>query len=625
MSAIAGLLSLDGRPVTTSEVDAMLAAMGRRSAGQPLFTRGHAVCMAQVGCDFGRRVEKAAEAPRTTGTLGEGPTAVADARIDNAPETARTLGLPEDTRVESLIACAYDAWGPDCAQRLLGDFAVVIWDDRRRRLVCIRDSFGVRPLYCFHLPGQVFAFASEAKALLTLPGVTARIDEARVADFLAAYVSDAQYTFYEDVRRVPPAHVLTVERDQVGLRRYWSPDRSHALGLTSDAEYAAAFRDVFAEAVRCRIHGAASAGVRLSGGLDSSAVTCMARHLLSDDERRLSTFTVSMRDRRYGDERPFVAAVARAGGIRADCCDVTDRSPLRHLGLVNSCNDGPVGNSYACDFWETCSRAAGLGIDVLLDGCDGDVTVYYDFRHIGALVRSGRIPTALREARGLSRHYFGGEVATWSLLWRHSALLPHAPAALARMWRRLGARASRESSSLISAGFADRSGLTSRLERYGLEVARLRTHREVHAYTLEHPMLSHSLEYINKLCASCSVEPRHPFYDRRLVELCLALPRSQHIENGWSRPILRRALADLLPREVCQRGDKGGSAAPRRLARLERRVLEETAADAEVLGDYLDMRRLRAAIGRYIQTQEIEEAEAVWRAVSLRQWLRMRA
>jgi len=214
----------------------------------------------------------------------------ADACIDNRDElivTIVTLGLadrpPAEIADSQLILAAYEKWGEYCPEKLLGDFAFAIWDERKQVLFCARDHFGVKP-FCYHQSEQFFVFASEIKALLCLPGVPCQLNEARVADYLEVLFEDKAMTFYQHILRLPPGHSITVGREETRLRSYWSLDPERELRLGSDEEYA--------EAMRCRLRSAFPIGSMLSGGLDSSSITCVARKLLAQNGgRRLHTFS----------------------------------------------------------------------------------------------------------------------------------------------------------------------------------------------------------------------------------------------------------------------------------------------------------------------------------------------
>ena len=154
-----------------------------------------------------------------------------------------------------LALAAYLEWGEGCVEHFLGDFAFAVWDPRHRRLFCARDHMGMRQLIYHHSPGRFFAFATEPRAILVLPQVPYRINEARIADYLVEELEgiDKTSTFFEEVYRLPPAHTLTVTPEGMRQRRYWALEAGPELRLASDDEYAEAFLEVFTEAVRCRL------------------------------------------------------------------------------------------------------------------------------------------------------------------------------------------------------------------------------------------------------------------------------------------------------------------------------------------------------------------------------------
>src|SRR5262249_8962588 len=145
----------------------------------------------------------------------------ADARIDNREELIAALeltGRPSEAIADSrLILAAYERWAERCPERLLGDFDFAIWDGRRPAFVCARHTFAVRPFYYFR-SNRLFAFASEIKALLCLSQVPRRLNEVKVADYLAPGPEDETLTFYQEIFRLPPGHSLAVSRDGARLQ-----------------------------------------------------------------------------------------------------------------------------------------------------------------------------------------------------------------------------------------------------------------------------------------------------------------------------------------------------------------------------------------------------------------------
>src|SRR3989441_8528576 len=253
----------------------------------------------------------------------------ADARIDNRAELLAALGRGVEATDAELILGAYQRWGERAPEHLLGDFAFAIWDGRREVLFCARDHFGVKPFYYHHAPGRLFAFGSEIKALLALAEVPRRLNETRVADYLVPLLEDKEITFYEEIVRLPPAHRMTVSRDGMRIEQSWALDPTREIRLKSDAEYAAAFREIFTEAVRCRLRSAFPVGSMLSGGLDSSSIVCVARKLLAEDGGgKLHTFSAIFPDVPECDEREYIEAVLGGHGVKPHYVRGDRLSPL---------------------------------------------------------------------------------------------------------------------------------------------------------------------------------------------------------------------------------------------------------------------------------------------------------
>ena len=175
------------------------------------------------------------------------------ARIDNREELISKLNLnkyPTEKITDSqLILEAYKKWDEECPEYLLGDFAFVIWDKRKKILFCARDHFGVKPFYYYYQANNFFAFGSEIKALLCLPQVPEKLNEVRIGDFLALMMEDKTITTYKDILRLPPAHSMVVSQSGINLRCYWELDPNREIKMDSDEAYAEEFRKIFTEAV----------------------------------------------------------------------------------------------------------------------------------------------------------------------------------------------------------------------------------------------------------------------------------------------------------------------------------------------------------------------------------------
>ena len=211
-----------------------------------------------------------------------------------------------------LALAAYLEWGEGCVEQFLGDFAFAVWDPRHQRLFCARDHMGMRQLIYHHSPGRFFAFATAPRAILVLPQMPYRINEARIADYLVEELEgiDKTSTFFEEVYRLPPAHTLTVTHEGMRQRRYW--DSMPGLSFASARPTRIRRRFSKCSPRRCTAGSApvGPVGSMLSGGIDSGSVVAVAWRLLAAENRGpLLTFSAISPD---GDAEPETRAIRAA-------------------------------------------------------------------------------------------------------------------------------------------------------------------------------------------------------------------------------------------------------------------------------------------------------------------------
>lgn len=632
MSAIAGIYNIDGKPVVKGDISRMLDSLAHRGADAAGIWSESA-----IGVGHRMRWTTPESLHETLPFLHrDGDWVItADARIDNREELIAGLDLADsagsltDSR---LILAAYKKWGEMCPEKLLGDFAFAVWDRRKQALFCARDQLGVKPFY-YHLSGRVFAFASEIKGLMVLRDVPSRINEVKIAFHLQPNFleQDKEMTFYQDIFRLPPAHKMTVTVNGARRRSYWSLDPERELRLKSDDQYSDAFREIFKDAVRCRLRSAFEVGSTLSGGLDSSSIACTARSLLADRQNgRLHTFSAIFPDLpekelRKIDERGFVDAVVAMGGLIPHYVRADHLSPLADMKRVLWHEDGAVFAPNLYMHWGMYNEAQRQGVRVLLDGIDGDTTVSHGIGYLAELARAGKWISMVKEATALSGKA-GGPFPPWKVVWLYG-LRPLVPKSFKQTWRRLRGRSQIAEfiNPIIRSSFAERVGLAERAQVLLDNLSGpTRSAREEHRQGLNSGLLPYVLEIADKAAAAFSLEPRYPFCDRRLVEFCLAVPADQKLHQGWTRAIMRRAMAGILPDEIRWRIGKANLSPNFQLGLLngDRQLLDDILVrNPGMLGEYVDIPALRKVYSRYIGQQGQQDSLMVYSAATLALWL----
>ena len=274
MSGIVGIVNLDGAPVDRDLL--------RRLANYLTF-RGpdaqHTWCDGNVGLGHTLlRTTSEAETEQQPMSLDGKVWLTADARIDARNELIeklkRKLTPKPSPNDAELILYAYEAWGEDCLQHLIGDFAFVLWDGNARRLFCARDHLGVRQLYYSHNTTS-FVVSNTVNCLRLHPSVSNKLNETAIGDFLLFGLNqEPNTTTFADIQKLPQAHSLIVSAGNVRLNQYWKPSAT-LVRNRKPADVIDGFRDVLQQTVTDRLR-TTGAGISMSGGLDSPAVASVA-------------------------------------------------------------------------------------------------------------------------------------------------------------------------------------------------------------------------------------------------------------------------------------------------------------------------------------------------------------
>ncbi|MCI0650481.1 MAG: asparagine synthase-related protein [Planctomycetes bacterium] len=607
MIGIAGIVRRGGPPLDPADEERLLAAIARGARREaPAFRGTDAfLCGGERAPEpgvifFSGRLDDLAGLQRS---LGEGAPPVAGPANDAA-----------------FAGAAFAKWGERTPEFLLGDFALAAFDASERRLFLARDAIGVIPVY-YHLTPARFAFATELGALLALPWIPREPDELRIADYVAVYFDDREATFYRAIRRLPPAHALAVQPAAARTRRYWALDPAREIVPASDEEAAERFRALFCDAVGARLRRAAHPALLLSGGLDSASILCAAQGF-SPSAAPLATFSAVFPSQSRADETrdlDLLLAEVRAAPtiVRADLLSPlgASREMLRHLRQ-------PYHAPNLFVYWSLARAAHEAGVTALLDGVDGDTTVSHGFEYLAELFRGARWLAWLRETRSLARRL---GTATLPFLWRFG-VLPSLTRFAGERYGAFGAGAPGTPPPLLDRDCAERvEWRAKREDAIAALGAAPPTLRAAHHRQLASGLIPFYLEVNHLLSAPLGIEARHPYYDRRLIEYCLALPPALRLQDGWDRRVQRLAMAGMVPERVRLRLRKAhwGRNFEESFLVRDRGLIEETLeVSAPRLRQFLDLGRLQAAMHRTAAGgRRADDVMDLWVATTLGLWL----
>ncbi len=549
---------------------------------------------------------------------------VVDARLDNRNDLVVATHSDPLASDAMLILSAYLKWGEATPERLLGDFAFAIWDGRKRMLFCARDHAGVRPLV-YSETAQGVAVASEIKGILAIGGEH-RFSAEGMADFLAGLAPERDATWYSGIRRLPPGHAMSIKRGSNRVWAYWRPEPA-ANSISGDV--VEQFQAIFNEAVRTRL--APDCGIFLSGGLDSSSIAVTGSRMAS---RELSTYSMVFDGAK--DERPHIDAVLSAGRFQPNFLYANKIAPFDAFGALLAQQDGLFQAPGLANTVRLYRMAAASGSRVILDGQGGDEAVSHGLGHLKHQALTGAWGGVWRNASAEAGIYGASRLDIFLRYWMHLGPARRAFAGMhntrVRLKRRLAGLQKRPVNSqaghgLIAAAFAEATGIVQRHKK--AEAARNQFTSEAgqHALVLNGPIPSYALETLDRAAAHARVEPRYPFWDKRLVELCLSMKPEDKIRNGTTRHTLREAMVSVLPRSILRRTDKFDFTGTLASAMHEHNddIIRDALADANGrLGAMIDLPRVRSAYKRVSAAPARamgSDVQAVWRTTALSIWI----
>ena len=449
----------------------------------------------------------------------------------------------------------YAQWGDDVVLRLNGMFDFALWDARRRRLLIGRDRLGVKPLYVLQ-DARRLAFATEAKALLTLPGVRAEIDRDALAEYLHLGYVPAPMSMFRGIRKLPPATLLSVEDGRVREWRYWRLPAQVEHGV-AEGEWVDRIRDGIDRAVHAQMVSDVPIGAFLSGGVDSSGVVAaMARH----SDRPIRTYAIGFEGgeaERLYNELPYARQVAERFGtehheivVKPDVVGLLPRL-IWHL-------DEPIADSAFITTYLV-SEFARRDVKVILSGVGGDELFGGYRRYLGGHYAdryrtlpgwARRIASATAARLPADRHHKWLNVARLAKGFIASAEMD--ADARYRSYLQVIAR-DRVAGLLLSApaGGDDRLADAFAAAGHADELNRL------FAVDAETQLPDDLLMLTDKMSMAVSLECRVPLLDHELVELAARIPGPMKVKGGRLKHLMKEALASQLPPDILDRAKRG--------------------------------------------------------------------
>jgi asparagine synthase (glutamine-hydrolysing) len=451
-----------------------------------------------------------------------------------------------------VILHAYEEWGPACFGRFNGMWALAIFDVRDGSLVLSRDRWGVKPLYV-HRSTSRLVFGSEVKALLEHPSVPRQPNYSTIYNYVARHyrwVDGGRDTFFEGIENLPPAHYWKVSRSgDIRESRYWSLDPARRAAPRSDADVVEEFRELFFDSVRVRLRADVPVACMLSGGLDSSSVTCVAARL---SDRPVTTFSARYEEADF-DEGPYIVDTIQHTDADGRFIWPKSGDLIDTLETMLRFHDEPVCTVTWFAHWMVMREVAGSGFPVLLNGHVGDELFagYW-----------GHYPYYFVDLQREDPALFRIEYDRWMA--NHT----RDPQEYPRFRAQLAAIDSGEIGKADPLTHYDRAvnaDVRANYSRLPLRPNPFRSRGRLDEKLydeISYETVPATLRPEDRNSMAFSIETRSPFLDFRLAEFAFSLPSRYKIRDGLGKWVIREGMKGILPEKVRARRDKQGFNAP---------------------------------------------------------------
>ncbi|MFD1040634.1 lasso peptide isopeptide bond-forming cyclase [Virgibacillus byunsanensis] len=554
-------------------------------------------------------------------------TITADAIIDNREELFDKLQVDIAKRKtipdSKLILLSYVKWGEQVPNQLIGDFAFMIWDEKKQKLFGARDFSGARTLYYFH-KYQRFTFCTVINPLLSLPYIEKDLNEQWLAEYLAIPnmidTVDSSLTVIKDIHQVPPSHAISVVDDKISIIKYHTLSVNEKIKYKKDQDYVDAFRNIFQDAVDSRLRTFLPVGSQLSGGLDSGAVVSFAAKTLQKKNKQLHTFSYvpenNFKDwtpkHRIADERTFInSTVQHVSNIEDHYLSFNGKSAISEIDDWLEIMEMPY------KFFENSVWVKGIneqaqqrGIGILLNGARGNFSISWGpaLDYYGFLLRNMRLIRLSHELQcystntGISKKgrllsVVGKKAFPFLNLLDRSQEVYQLPM-------------------LINPEFAKKTNVYSKLQEAGIDVdgfskQNIYEIRKNH-YEKEFMWNSTGTSGTN-LSLRYGLWNRDPTNDIRVIRFCLSLPEEQFVKDGLDRALIRRSTEGLLPDKVRfnqrSRGIQGADWVHRMMSSWKLFIDElQQLVEDPIVSDFLNVNLLKMAISRFKERPRPDQA-----------------
>lgn len=537
----------------------------------------------------------------------------------------RTLRTASDTEV---ILHLYELYGQRCVDQLNGMFSFVIWDAQKEEVFAARDRIGIKPFY-YYLDDRRLIVASEIKAILEDPDVRREPNYPAIIDYLNFMYVLGDKTFFKGINKLLPGFTLRLTRDRkLEISEYWDLRFGRNDGM-DERTAAGCLLDTLRDSVRIHLRSDVPLGCHLSGGFDSSAVTCLAAGFYKA-ENRLSTFSGKFDEGPFYDETGYAKLVAaHAGSEYHEVIPAVDSFPEVMKRLVWVMDEPAVGPGIFPQYF-VC-KLASQHVKVVLGGQGGDELFGGYPRYFLASGFNGQAENSVLSSRVNDNtsefnrfNFFMGYLKRRGLkrtMYKTIQYLMMRSSGYRQKWKRFSTSMTFDNSLLGPAILPDYHSYDPGSKFFSY--VDKDNAAEVFDKLLYHDFKSYLpalLQVEDRTSMSVSLESRVPLLDYRVAELAASLPPSLKVKMGEPKYILKQAVRGIVPGEILSRKDKKGFPTPINLwfksnlsPYLKEKLLDKYASDRGIFNP--------KSVQRMIDSKDDNSWE-LWALLNVELWFR---
>ena len=477
-----------------------------------------------------------------------------EGRVDNFKSLNENFFSNIAVNEAHLILLLYLKFGDKFALYLNGAFSICIRDIKKNRTLLVRDHLGLRPFYYFKKNGMI-SYASDPKFILKALKLSTSFNEKKILTYITKLSQDtANQTYYDLIESVPPRSVLILEGEQIKNIEYFNFQLEK--NKVSDASLINEFEEIFTNVISEQIGDKLTFATALSGGLDSSSITCAAAKIAKKNNKKISAYTaifseLNKEDEHKTNETKFSKLVAKHSETSHRIIAIKKIDVIKNIlnSQQNLTEPNYHGNQYIDK--SIFNKLNQDNIDIYLSGYDGDSIVSYGYQKIHKFIRQAKIKSAYFEYIQLKKKRM--QHGNYYSFFRDYLFTNIASNQLLQIYYQLKNKFPIDSSSWFLRKDLSKIEKNKVKESY---VSSVKDLKNFHLNTFNSEIWQHSLELFNLNSSKFKIDVRYPFLDKRVMQFCLNVPDSLKLKNGLDRYILRAALKDLIPDEIYNRTTK---------------------------------------------------------------------